>query len=264
MPVSRRCWFLFASLVLLPALSAAQNINGAITGVVRDSSHAVVPDAALTLRDVGKDQIVATAVSGADGEYAFRNLAPARYEVTATKDGFRQVVLPGIDVTLSSVQRLDVELPVGTQTERVEVVGGSSVLSTTGTQEHGISPETLGQLPLIMNSGPRVFCKLRDSHAGRQHGRRRERVRRADQRRPAVGRRGHGRRRQHAAGLHEPGRDGLDLPGLSDVARHGERGEGPDVELCPRVRLVAVGADHGGDEVGRQQLPRRRVRIPPR
>ena len=156
MPVSRRCWFLFASLVLLPALSAAQSFNGAITGVVRDSSHAVIPDAALTLRDVGKDQIVATAVSGADGEYAFRNLAPARYEVTATKDGFRQVVLPGIDVTLSSVQRLDVELPVGTQTERVEVVGGSSVLSTTATQEHGISPETLNQLPLLMNSGPRV------------------------------------------------------------------------------------------------------------
>jgi hypothetical protein len=155
MPVSRRCWFLFASLVLLPALSAAQSFNGAITGVVRDSSHAVIPDAALTLRDVGKDQIVATAVSGADGEYAFRNLAPARYEVTATKDGFRQVVLPGVDVTLSSVQRLDVELPLGTQTERVEVVGGSSVLSTTGTQEHGISPETLGQLPLIMDSGPR-------------------------------------------------------------------------------------------------------------
>jgi hypothetical protein len=155
MPVSRRCWFLFASLVLLPALSAAQSFNGAITGVVRDTSHAVLPDAALTLRDVGKDQIVGTAVSGADGEYAFRNLAPARYEVTATKDGFRQVVLPGIDVTLSSVQRLDVELPVGTQTERVEVVGGSSVLSTTGTQEHGISPETLGQLPLIMDSGPR-------------------------------------------------------------------------------------------------------------
>ena len=190
MPVSRRCWFLFASLVLLPALSAAQSFNGAITGVVRDSSHAVIPDAALTLRDVGKDQIVATAVSAADGEYAFRNLAPARYEVTATKDGFRQVVLPGIDVTLSSVQRLDVELPVGTQTERVEVVGGSSVLSTTGTQEHGISPETLDQLPLLMDSGPRAAATFATLMPGVSTGGGNERVRRADQRRPAVGRRG--------------------------------------------------------------------------
>jgi hypothetical protein len=154
-----RCPWLLVSVLLgllcLPTSTRAQNINGAVIGTVRDSSRAVVPGAALTLRDVAKDQIVGTAVSGPDGEYAFRNLAPSRYEVTATKDGFRQVVLPGIDVTLSSVQRVDVELPVGTQAERVEVVGGSSVLSTTGTQEHGISPETLGQLPLLMDSGPR-------------------------------------------------------------------------------------------------------------
>ena len=38
----------------------------------------------------------------------------------------------------------------------MEVVGGSSVLSVTGTQEHGIAPETLNQLPLLMNSGPRA------------------------------------------------------------------------------------------------------------
>ena len=91
-----------------------------------------------------------------------------------------------------------------------------------------------------------------------------ERVRRADQRRPAVGRRGVGRRRQHAAGLHEPGRHGVDLPGLPDVARHGQRGQGPDVELCARVRLVDVGPDHGGDEVGRQLLPRIGLRVSPR
>ncbi len=156
MPDPRRCWFAFACLLFfLPALSTAQSFNGAITGVVRDSSHAVIPDAALTLRNVATDQMVATAVSGPDGEYAFRNLAPGRYEVTATKTGFQQIVRPNIDVTLSSVQRVEFELPVGAQDTRVEVVGGSSVLSTTGTQEHGISPETLQKLPLIFDSGPR-------------------------------------------------------------------------------------------------------------
>ncbi len=148
-------WAVFGVLFFVPAFSSAQSFNGAITGVVRDSTRAVVPDAALTLRNVATDQTVSSAVSGPDGEYAFRNLAPGRYEVTATKEGFRQVVLSNIDVTLSSVQRVDVELPVGTQSERVEVVGGSSVLDTSGTLEHGISPETLGQLPLLMDSGPR-------------------------------------------------------------------------------------------------------------
>ena len=72
------------------------------------------------------------------------------------------------------------------------------------------------------------------------------------------------RRRQHAAGLHEPGRHGVDLPGLPDVARHGQRGEGPDVELRAGIRLVDVGPDHGGDAVGWQLVPRRRLHLSPR
>jgi hypothetical protein len=145
-----------AFILFLPLLAVAQSTNGAITGVVRDSSRAVVPDTALTLRNVLTNQTVATAVSGPDGEYAFRNLVPGRYELTALKPGFQQVVRPDIDVTLSSVQRVEIELQVGAQDQRVEVVGGSSMLSVTGTQEHGISPETLNQLPLLMNSGPRA------------------------------------------------------------------------------------------------------------
>ena len=65
-----------------------------------------------------------------------------------------------IDVTLSSVQRVEITLPIGTQETRVDVVGGSSMLSVTGTQEHGISPETLNQLPLLMNSGPRAAASF--------------------------------------------------------------------------------------------------------
>ena len=48
--------------LLLPALAAAQSPNGAITGVVRDSSRAVVPDTAITLRNVSTDQTVATTI----------------------------------------------------------------------------------------------------------------------------------------------------------------------------------------------------------
>ncbi len=90
-----------------------QSFNGAITGVVQDSSGAVVPETALTLRNVATDQTVATAVSGTEGEYAFRNLAPAKYEVTAVKTGFQQVVLSNVVVPLSTQVRLDVTLSIG-------------------------------------------------------------------------------------------------------------------------------------------------------
>ncbi len=124
----QRCKQLGLVLGVLLALSSTawgQSFNGAIVGVVKDASGAVIPDVALTLRNVATDQIVGTTVSGPDGEYAFRNLAPSKYEVQATKEGFQQVTNSNVDVTLSSVQRVEITLPVGTQEQRVEVVGGT-------------------------------------------------------------------------------------------------------------------------------------------
>ena len=144
------------TLLLLPAATSGQTVNGAITGVIKDATGGVVADVAVTLRNVATDQTIATTVTNASGEYAFRNLSPGKYAVEAIKSGFQQVTHPDIDVTLSSVQRVEITLPLGAQDSRVEVVGGSSILSVTGTQEHGIAPETLNQLPLLMNSGPRA------------------------------------------------------------------------------------------------------------
>jgi hypothetical protein len=72
------------------------------------------------------------------GRLRFRNVSPSKYKIEALKLGFQQVTCTGIDVTLSATQRVEITLPVGTQEQRIEVVGGFSVLSTTETQEHGM------------------------------------------------------------------------------------------------------------------------------
>ena len=148
---------LVAALAALPAAASAQTVNGAITGVVKDTSGAVVPDVAVTLRNIATDQIVGTTVTDADGEYAFRNLPPAKYEVQATKDGFQPVSLPDIEVTLGSQLRVDVTLPVGAQDR--ERRGGRRVVGA----RHDRRPRSTAsrrrrcnQLPLLMNSGPRA------------------------------------------------------------------------------------------------------------
>src|SRR5262245_34472860 len=142
--MQRRCQlgFVLGMLLALSSTAWGQTVNGTITGVVKDSSGGVVPDVALTLRNIATDQLGGTTVSGPEGEYAFRNLAPSKYEVQATKEGFQQVSFPDIEVSLGSTQRVEVTMPVGAQADRIEVVGGSSMLGTTQTQEHGISPET--------------------------------------------------------------------------------------------------------------------------
>ena len=253
-----RPWFVLGVLLALSGTAWGQTVNGAITGVVKDSSGGVVPDVALTLRNVATDQIVGTTVSGSGRRVPFRNLAPRKYEVQATKEGFQQVTIPTSTSPSVRRQRVEMTLPVGTQEQRIEVLGGSSVLATTQTQEHGISPETLQQLPLLMNSGPRAaaaFATLMPGvSTGGDYNAFDARINGGLQSGDEASR----RRRQHAAGLHESGRHGLDLPGLPDVARHGQRSQGPDVELRARVRVVDWRPDHGRDEVRRQLVPRRR------
>src|SRR5258706_10322274 len=106
---------LLALLLLVPAAASGQSVNGAITGVVKDPSGGVVADVALTLRNVATNQTIATAVTGSGGEYAFRNLPPAKYAVEAIKTGLQQAKRAAIDGTLSSVQRDDITLPNGDQ-----------------------------------------------------------------------------------------------------------------------------------------------------
>ena len=70
-------------------------MNGAVVGVVQDSSGGVVPDTAWTsFRNVTTDQTVGTTVSGADGAATHSAIClPAKYEVQALKPGFQLVTL---------------------------------------------------------------------------------------------------------------------------------------------------------------------------
>ena len=115
-------------------------------------------------------------MSGPEGEFAFRNLNPAMYTVEALKDGFQTVTHPKVEVTLSSTQRVEIVLPVAGAQEKIEVIGGSSVLSVTATQEHGISPETLNQLPAPDEQRSARGGRLCRADARREHGRRLQRV----------------------------------------------------------------------------------------
>src|SRR5262245_41141186 len=79
------------ALLTLASIASAQTVNGAIIGVVKDTSGAVVPDVALTLRNMATDLPVATTMSGAEGAFAFRNVTPSKYQIEALKLGFQQV-----------------------------------------------------------------------------------------------------------------------------------------------------------------------------
>src|SRR5947209_16144482 len=86
--------------VLLFSLSLFSQVNtGTISGVVQDSSGAVIAGAMVTIRNV--DTGIAMAMtSDAGGRYVVPNLPIGNYEVQAQQTGFRTEIRKGIELTV--------------------------------------------------------------------------------------------------------------------------------------------------------------------
>ncbi|MFN8093965.1 MAG: TonB-dependent receptor [Vicinamibacteria bacterium] len=140
--------------LVLPAGLSAQSFNGSISGTVADPSGSAVANADLVLRNAATG-VELKRQSSADGAYAFRNLVPGTYELTASFAGFQPYARKGIAVAPNGDVRLEVGLAIAGQTDSVEVVGASALNYDSASHEDGIAPETLQDLPLVFNSGPR-------------------------------------------------------------------------------------------------------------
>ena len=124
---TRRCQLLagtllIASLLLLPGVLFGQGYFGTVTGVLTDSSGAVVARANVVLVDQEKGFTFKT-TSDANGSYLFRSVPPGVYSVTAEMSGFEKSVLPNIKVNVTDKCHGKMTLKVGFSTQTVEVKG---------------------------------------------------------------------------------------------------------------------------------------------
>lgn len=128
--ISRLLRWLFPILVLvlcLPhQLSAQTTSSGALTGVVTDPSAAVVPDAVVEVRDIAKGTVQSTKTDR-DGVYQFFFLAPSRYTLTVTHDGFRKLSLT-VSVLLGPPGPVNVTLEIATASTAIKVTGEAPFL----------------------------------------------------------------------------------------------------------------------------------------
>jgi hypothetical protein len=135
------------SLALTTTLQA-QKDAGAIVGLVRDPSGAVVSGAKVTVTDVDRG-IVLTLSTNDNGEYVASPLRIGRYSVTVAKEGFKKAVAGPVQVNIQDRVGVDLKLDPGMATEVVAVTGERPQLETE-TSELGqvVDSQRINALPL--------------------------------------------------------------------------------------------------------------------
>ena len=83
------------AVVLLPAAASAQS---AITGLVKDSSGAVLPGVTVEASSPALIEKIRTVVSDAQGRYAIVDLRPGTYKVVFTLTGFMTFAQEAIEL----------------------------------------------------------------------------------------------------------------------------------------------------------------------
>jgi len=154
------CVFFCLACCLLAVSAPAQIGNASLGGTVSDPSGGVVVGAELTLVNTA-NQIEAKFTSNDRGEYMFRNLTPGTYELRVSKAGFENSRLTGIVITINDSSRADVTLKIGAPVETVTVESETTVINyDNGTLQGGADPETLKDLPLMVEGKPRSSAAL--------------------------------------------------------------------------------------------------------
>jgi len=107
-------------LLCLSGVVVSQEVAGTIAGVVKDATGAVIPEAAITARNVGTNASY-TGRTSQLGTYTIRNLPVGIYRLTAEVAGFKRYEATDIRLQVNEVSRVDIVLEVGQVTESVEV-----------------------------------------------------------------------------------------------------------------------------------------------
>lgn len=136
--------FLFvAAVVCLTCISGAQTpTTGAIAGLVKDPSGAVVMGATISISNAEGVQRDTTA--DVRGQYGFLLLPPGRYSLKTNKSGFSETVVD-VAVRITETTGVDINLQIAVQKAVVEVHAEQEVTPAQGTV---IQQDQIRQLPL--------------------------------------------------------------------------------------------------------------------
>jgi hypothetical protein len=140
---------LFVLLLLTPTAVFAQ---ASISGVVKDTSGAVLPGVNVEAASDVLIEKVRTAVTNSSGRYQLLDLRPGAYVITFTLQGFNAVKREGVTLSGSANAEVDAELRVGQIQETVTVTGETPIVDVRSTTRQAVlSADVIDALPTSRN-----------------------------------------------------------------------------------------------------------------
>ncbi len=125
----------------------AQVLFGSMVGTVTDATGASVPDATVKITNTMTNES-RTVQTNADGAYTISTVPSGIYAVSVEKTGFSGFLASRVEVRENNTIRVDAQMQIGAQTQRVEVTAESAVLQTDRADVHSeIGAKSLETLP---------------------------------------------------------------------------------------------------------------------
>ena len=119
------CFVFFPAVYLL-----AQTTNGVMTGLITDSTGAVVPQAQIVITEQGTG-ITRSTTSDQGGYYIVPQLPPGTYSLSVIKQGFAPEKHPDVQLQVNQSVTLNFKLNVSSTGQTVTITGAPPMLNTT-------------------------------------------------------------------------------------------------------------------------------------
>ena len=124
-----RCFWSVVFILLVSALPAVAQTQAGISGVIHDSSGAVIPGVMVTVTNPATN-FVRSAISNEAGVYNFPVLQPGRYNIKVELPGFRSITQNDVELQVQQSARIDFTLQVGEVSQTVQVEGTAAIIAT--------------------------------------------------------------------------------------------------------------------------------------
>lgn len=143
--------FMFAVLCLTIGIGQAfaqSSVTGGIRGKITDPQGALIPNASVTVTNVGTNK-EETVTSDTDGGYRFSNLQPGIYNLGVAVSGFANFTQERVVVEVGQVTTVDVPLGISGTTATVQVTTEAPVINTTSQDfSNNINQTSINELPI--------------------------------------------------------------------------------------------------------------------